>query len=75
MDHPSKEWKEIKTEDLLKEKQGKKILDHHFRLSYLSLNKICSCGAMDSTLVSGTEDLGSTPSGSASFSKGCSVLT
>ena len=26
---------------------------------------ICSCSSMDRTLVSGTEDLGSTPSGSA----------
>lgn len=27
----------------------------------------CSCSSMDRTLVSGTEDLGSTPSGSATL--------
>ena len=35
MDHPSKEWKDVKTEDLLKEKQNNKILDHHIRFKGL----------------------------------------
>jgi hypothetical protein len=30
MDHPSKEWKDRKTQDLLTEKQTDEILDHHF---------------------------------------------
>ena len=32
---------------------------------------ICSCSSMDRTLVSGTEDLGSTPSGSAMLYVNC----
>ena len=36
-------------------------------LLYIFHNKPRSCSSMDRTLVSGTEDLGSTPSGSASM--------
>ena len=35
MDHPSKEWKDRKTQDLLTEKQNKKILDYHIRFKGL----------------------------------------
>ena len=34
-------------------------------LLYIFYMGTCSCSSMDRTLVSGTEDLGSTPSGSA----------
>ena len=35
MDHPSKDWKDVKTQDLFKDKQREKILDHHIRFGGL----------------------------------------
>jgi len=35
MDHPSKEWKDAKTQDLLEDKTRNKVLNYHFRFKGL----------------------------------------